>query len=233
MGDNTDNGNAVPAAKSGSDTDTLIGKSSGAPGSNAGAITGFVDPAIARSTTGTGAGDSVAPGNSDSGEPRRGRGRHPNGCNCNGCVAKRASGEKPQPVKAETSRNLNIDGVEKILFSIHSVGAALLSIPELELEEAEAKKLAKSISAVNDQYKLTLDPKKAAWVDLCTAASTIYGPRAISLYLRKMNEKPKVVAPVATAAPDKNPVNAPNVNGNLTPARMPGGFDPSNIKIVN
>lgn len=121
------------------------------------------------------------------------------------------------------------------------MGSALLHIPEIELDKDEAKKLALAIEGVNEQYKITLDPKKAAWIDLVQVAGVIYGPRAVSYYLRTKAEKrplnfTRAPQPQRQTGPiDLNPMNAPDLNGSTkAPAgKLPEGFDPTNIKILN
>lgn len=145
-------------------------------------VTGAIDPDAARTLGSVGAdtsdflsdiGDTVA----DTG-PRARKPRGPN--------------KRKQPQAGETAA-LNINGVEKILFSIHAVMAGVTATPELMLDESESKKLAKAIEGVTDQYKLTLDPKIAAYIDLATTLGMIYGPRGVAIYVRKKMEKAKPV----------------------------------------
>lgn len=129
---------------------------------------------------------------------------------------------------------LNINGIEKILFSAHGILSALTHVPELALDESEAKKLAKSIEGVTDQYKLTLDPKVAAYFDLGSTVSMIYGPRAFSYYLRKKNEvaTPRPQPPRADNVQDIRPATPPNRPQPMDAAPVvAAAFDPG--KIIN
>ncbi len=139
---------------------------------------------------------------------------------------------KPQQPGERQEAPLNINGIEKILFSVHGVLAALTNVPELNLDESEAKKLAKSIEGVTDQYKLTLDPKVAAYIDLASTVSMIYGPRAFSYYLRKKTEgaqKPQPpVQPRNDNVTDIRPATPPN---RPQPEAIMPAFDPG--KIIN
>lgn len=83
---------------------------------------------------------------------------------------------------------VNINGIEKILYSIHAVLAGITKVPELELDEREAKDIANAIAGVSEQYMLTIDPKKAAWIDLARVVGVVYGPRGVSYYMRKKAE---------------------------------------------
>lgn len=149
--------------------------------------------------------------------------------------------------------------MEKILYSIHAVGAALIQTPELALDEREAKQLADAIAGVTDQYVMTLDPKKAAWVDLARVCGVVYGPRGVAIWMRKKAEakanpqraqqpRPQSAQPathqarpVAPVAPvhDPNPINPPDLKPNgaahpsQEPVKTPPGFDPTNIKLIN
>ena len=122
---------------------------------------------------------------------------------------------------------MNINGIEKILFSAHAVIASTLQVPELELDEAEAQRLAAAIQNVNNAYRVEFDPKKAALIDLGTACGVIYGPRFVSIFLRKKQEMKLNKAPFAKAAPPPKPtVQEPPSNGAVV-------FDPANIKVMN
>ena len=125
------------------------------------------------------------------------------------------------------------------------MGSAILQVPELALDETEAKKLALAIEGVNEQYKIALDPKKAAWIDLVQVAGVIYGPRAVAFYIRKkaqarplqFHRQAGPVRPATAAAPpvDDNPITAPDLNTDKTKqnGKMPQGFDPTNLKLMN
>lgn len=126
---------------------------------------------------------------------------------------------------------LNINGVEKILFSVHGILAAMTQVPELALDEGESKKLSKSIEGVTNQYKLTLDPKVAAYLDLATTASMIYGPRAFSYYMRKKAEKPRHQQPQPDNVQPIRPV-PPNNTASRTAGAGPFDFDPTKQVIL-
>ncbi len=190
---------------------------------NQGTNSGYIDPEFARRTAGGSSLNSPAgtPGSPDT--PKRGRGRPP------GSGAKPAVSGQP---KAQETGSLNLNGIEKILYSVHAMGAAILQVPELNLDQSEAKKLAASIEAVNAQYKFDMDPKKAAWLDLATTAGIIYGPRCVSFYIRKTQQQ-KPMPFVRHAAP---PPAGDTINQPATAADKPvviNGFDPTNQKIIN
>lgn len=116
---------------------------------------------------------------------------------------------------------LNINGVEKILYSLHAF--ASIAVPELAIDEGEAKKLAKAIEGVTNEYKVTLDPKVAAYIDLATVCGIIYGPRAVALYMRKKKE-----APVQNQPPRPSATVHP-IRPQPGPAQPGPAFDPGKI----
>lgn len=96
----------------------------------------------------------------------------------------RPSGSKNAPKSeiAQVSPNLSmLESLEAILLSIHFAGAKLLSVPEMELDEAEARKLSDSIKNVAKHYTTTFDPKKLALIQLGAVCVGIYGPRIVTV----------------------------------------------------
>jgi hypothetical protein len=179
-------------------------------------IQGAIDPALARTTAGAGrVNGSVAsaPSGNTTGDP------------ASGSLApepKRKPGRPPGPAKpkpeTDTPRSVNVSGVEKILLSVHAVVAATLSVPELALEEKEAKELSAAIAAVSEQYLIVLAPKTAAWIELSKVLGVVYGPRAVSIWLRTQDTKKK-----APPIPQTAPVIERDNFG------YPVGFDPTKI----
>lgn len=222
--------------KSGSDNEGGAEKSVGTGDGGKDAPTGFIDPQIARTTAGQDGPASASAQQGDAtdtaspAEPARRRGRPKGSTN----KSKDESGQ---------ASSLNINGVEKILFSIHAVAAATFKIPELEITEDEAKRVSKAVAGVSDHYKVMLDPKTAAWIDLGREICVVYGTRAVSIYVRVKAEKhmpAKVARPQPAAQTrDPNPINDPmKMNGSgvkheTGEAKLPPGFDPTNIKLAN
>ena len=145
---------------------------------NTGSIPGLVivDPAdIGGDSTGSGSGND---GNS-AGEPRKRRGRKP------------GSGSTRSP-KAQA---LDINGVEKILFSAHAILASLTKTPELMMDHTEAAELSKAIGSVARHYDVTASAKTVDIANLVMVAGMIYGSRIIAIRARKGKEKKERSAP--------------------------------------
>lgn len=102
-------------------------------------------------------------------------------------------------------------GVERILYSIHTMAA--MFVPEMEISEEESKKLTAALAGVNSFYAQSVDPKMLAWVELVGVAGAIYGPRAMAFMLRRKMEqeaKPPKAGPLAgtPTAPRSQPAQA-------------------------
>lgn len=76
------------------------------------------------------------------------------------------------------------------MMGLHSMGAALLKIPELELEQSEAKRLGDAVARVNAEYGgIMLSPKGAAWLGLTMAMGEVYGPRFLAAKINADKKK--------------------------------------------
>ena len=105
---------------------------------------------------------------------------------------------------------------------------ASLVVPELAIDEGESKKLAKAIEGVTDQYKVTLDPKVAAYIDLATVCGMIYGPRAVAFYVRKSSEAKPAPRPQQPQTNNVHPIRPEATPPRPQPTQAPG-FDPGRI----
>lgn len=158
--------------------DGTAGGNGGTPAGDSGAAKSdgnIFDPA---SITATGSPD----GSNGTGEPKRKRGRPPGSRNRNsagtGSAKKQAKGS---PV--------HLEGIEKILLSIHVGMAAFLKAPELMISQDEAKTLSSAIAEVSEHYPVVADAKTLAWINLTMALGMIYGPRGVAIYVRNKGEK--------------------------------------------
>lgn len=120
--------------------------------------------------------------NGSSDAPKRGRGR-PKGSTGN----KGGGTGANQYTKAKSQAATDLSG---ILMSLHLMGAAFLKVPELELDQDEAKRLSDAVNRVQSEYNMPiLDPKTLAWINLAMVAGGVYGPRFAAHSIRKKKEK--------------------------------------------
>ncbi len=97
----------------------------------------------------------------------------------------RGTGAKTATEKSTVS----VRGIEKLLYSIHQMGAAMLSAPELELDEKESRDLANAIRDVQEHYSVSISPKAEAWANLAVVAVGLYGTRAVAIASRVSGER--------------------------------------------
>lgn len=162
----------------------------------------FIDAGTGDGTPGAGSGDGNAASGNASGGKRRGR----------------PPGSRNTRPAAETSPDLTAN-IEALLFSVHLMGASLLSVPELELDKQEAKKLSDAIKEVSKHYNVNLDPKKVALFQLGAVATGIYGPRVIA-FARRTSRR---AAPVPISKPATTaPINKVADSQPLTPSQIWG-----------
>lgn len=132
----------------------------------------IVDPAeFGGDTTG---GSERDAGNS-AGEPRKRRGRKP------GTGSTRSQKQAP----------LDINGIEKILYSGHSILAAITKTPEFQLANQEAEEIAKAIGNVSRHYDVSASAKTVDIANLIMVLGMVYGSRLLAIRARKTNERKK------------------------------------------
>jgi hypothetical protein len=130
---------------------------------------------------------------------------------------------------SETPKNL-IANIESLLLSVHFMGAKLLEVPELELDEEEAKKLADAIRRVAEFYPVALSPKKLAWAEFSFAMAGVYGPRVIAIYKKAPKQQPGPRAvprqQAQSQAQSHQPVNHPGPSQAATPRPLTSASAP-------
>src|SRR5690606_32627743 len=89
------------------------------------------------------------------------------------------------PGKSKAQSNQGVNGLEKLLYSLHMMAAAATKTPELELDKQESAMLASAISDVQSHYNFDVSEEVTIWVNLITALGAIYGPRVVVIYGRK------------------------------------------------
>jgi len=98
-----------------------------------------------------------------------------------------------------------LSGVETLLYSLHAMASAV--VPELKIEQDEARQLAEAVAKVNEYYDTAIDPKMMAWVGLFAVCGKIYGPRIVVWNIRRVASRPKLQP--FKAAPQRAPETAP------------------------
>lgn len=120
-------------------------------------------------------------------------------------VRKPRGPNKPRKTTFASSSNL-----EKMLISLHIMGAALTKTPEFIIDDEEAKILSSAILEVNAAYEIPiLSPKHMAMIGLVVALGTVYAPRVIAVANRKPKKQPVVINKPNSVY--QSPVNGVNV----------------------
>lgn len=125
---------------------------------------------------------------------KRGRGRPPK----NG--GEKTTAAKPQ--KTAGKKAADVDAFAKQLCGIHMLAAMATGLPELQISEPEGAMLAKGISAVCEEYGLSVDGKTGAALQLFGAAAMVYVPRYFAINAKMQAAKK---AREAEQAVDINP----------------------------
>jgi hypothetical protein len=89
--------------------------------------------------------------------------------------------------------SFNIGG---LLCGIHAMAAQILKTPELELDKDEGQKLGDAVQEVAKQYNHVINPKTAAWIQLCVVSGGIYGIRIAAIRIRETRERKIKVVPL-------------------------------------
>lgn len=172
----------------------------------------IVDPGSvgSRAADDNGSGDSAA-GNVD---PATGRRRY-----------------KRRAARTQDAVSLDLGSFKDILFSTHAMLAAIVSAPNIAIDESEAETLAKAIANVSRHYDVpTMAQQTVDWIMLIQAGGAIYGPRLIAWKMDRAARRakpapqspmaPRNVAPAATAPNVVQPEAAqasPGVAARTTP----------------
>lgn len=90
--------------------------------------------------------------------------------------------------------------IKDLLIGIHSMGAALTGMEELEIDDAEAKKLADATTELGKIYGHSISPKTLAWTNFAAACGVVYGPRIIA-YRERVKQEAAKRTPKSTPGP--------------------------------
>ena len=139
----------------------------------------------------------------------------------------RIDGRTKQARATRQTKSSDLDGlsIKDLLIGIHAFGASMTGIPELEIDEAEGKKLGDAVTTLSGIYGHTISPKTAAWVNFAAACGVIYGPRFIAYNERVKAEKaskPSKPGPVVVNRPPPTSGPPPKADQFPTPSQMWG-----------
>ena len=98
---------------------------------------------------------------------------------------------------------MDLSGIEKLLLSLHAGMAAAFHIPEINLEDSEAKGLADAMARVARHYPVLdkISEKSIDHANLFVQIGGIYGTRFMAIRMRmqaeaaKPTQTPQVVTP--------------------------------------
>lgn len=122
----------------------------------------------------------------------------------------------------------DIDSITAVLFSLHEMAAGLTKMPELEITQNDAQKIALSVERVRAFYPTNFNPKVMAWVNLGTTLSGIYGIQFMAVRNRFRREAAKarlhtMPSPQQQPAPQQPAPATPKV---ATGISVPSQFHP-------
>ena len=84
---------------------------------------------------------------------------------------------------------IDVKLLAKQLVGLHLMAGMITKAPEIVLNDAEAMELAKALAEVAKHYEIKIDPKVQAWFGLGATAAGLYGPRALAVLARKVQER--------------------------------------------
>lgn len=189
----TDNDNIFAAGDSRPSGDTPNGD--GKPASRPNGTEGRVDPVIARASAdaggtaslfgdGNGNGSGNAPGNT-TGTPGR-KGGWPKGKPRGQRTAQPAASARPAETEA---RPVKASIIERVLLTVHNAAFLATKIPELELDQAEAKQVGVALADVLKFHNVALTEEQEKYYNLVETLGTVYGLRVMAFYARKQAEQ--------------------------------------------
>jgi hypothetical protein len=108
-----------------------------------------------------------------------------------------AAPRRGRPPGSSTKSRLNISGVETCLLGIHQTLSFAFGVPEIAMNEPEAKQLAEAYANVAQHYPvLQLPDKQLALVNFGSTLAIIYGAKYAAYKMRVAMSRPHVVQPI-------------------------------------
>ena len=116
---------------------------------------------------------------------------------------------------AENEKTIpDLSDLKDLIFSVHLALSAV--VPELELDQAEAKRYADATGNLMKHYDNKLNPKVLAWMQFVSVTGGIYGPRAVAWYKRSESGRTHTSAAGVSSAP-RSSVGPQSVNKTAVP----------------
>lgn len=163
------------------------------------------------------------------------RGRHPNGCPCDKCAAKRAGGigfseqvrtsssKGPKPKTAQ----LDIETFGRQIVGAHAIAGLLLKSNIPVINDVQGKELAIAIRDLAAQYDIKPNPRTMAWLKMAGVSAMVYGPKIMLVAQQQKMEREKRHAQQRAGMPPMQPAPkppAPAPNGSMGGISFPNPF---------
>lgn len=94
----------------------------------------------------------------------------------------------PGRPSGSSKRDRNLQGMEQMLLAMHMMVATATGFPEMAIDAQESHILADALANLADHYKISIAGKPGAVLGLIYAAGTVYGPRAVAVFMKLRKE---------------------------------------------
>lgn len=106
-----------------------------------------------------------------------------------GRKTRRDKGQPRGPRSSASQKAIYLGGWEDFLFAGHLLAAKLAHCPELEIDEAEARKLTIALDKLAVHYNVQPTETQKLWANVIGVAGSIYGPKMVAIYARQKKER--------------------------------------------
>jgi len=130
-----------------------------------------------------------------------------------GRVRKRRAKSGPRKARTVTAKKVPVDGLARLLALAHLTLANVTHVPEIEINDNEAKMLAVPMAELFELYDIPIDPRVLRTMELVGAMSYVYGPRVYMFKMRKASEKADKQKQAKDARDKAGAVATPSVGG--------------------
>jgi hypothetical protein len=113
-----------------------------------------------------------------------------------------------------------------MLFTGHTMLAAMTRVPELQLSVQESDEFAKALTTVSSFYNVEVAEKTMAWVNLAMVGGMIYGTRLVAMRQRRIEERAQRGPEPINAAKAPGAASEPTPTPLYEPAEVPDDWFP-------